>query len=169
VTSYLINHGCAPSTRTHAPTRARQCSSVPPIKVNKRLTIHPTNGKVRKQKRPRPRQLAPPYPPRAELPLIIKQTFSRLRARDLADPLSARAPSRRLVKDSFSRAQEEPRDRETVFDRKLRIVISKFPVLSSHSGKPARAVARLSRTWLLHVVVTDGRTDGRAKRASTFA
>lgn len=59
----------------------------PPIKVNKRLTIHSANGKVRKQKR----AVRPPLFSTLALrrPFIIKQTFSRL------DPRSSALPARR--------------------------------------------------------------------------
>lgn len=68
----------------------------PPIKVNKRLTIHPANGKVRKQKRARASSSASDVP--ASLPLIIKQTFSRLHVRDFA-----RGPFRAPCHDESSK------------------------------------------------------------------
>lgn len=79
--SYFINHSRARHVGSHVPTRA-PLRQHPPIKVNKRLTIHPANGKVRKQKRARASSSASDVP--ASLPLIIKQTFSRLHVRDFA-------------------------------------------------------------------------------------
>ena len=70
---YFINQSQSVIFPSQRPLSTPTCRQRAPIKVNKRLTIHPANGKVRKQKRTPSVAVFPP-----QLLLIIKQTFSRL-------------------------------------------------------------------------------------------